>query len=323
MRGAGVNFDITRRKRAEEELRDALRDARQYASQLQELRHAGLMIGSETSLDEVLQETTEQAREIVGAHQAVTSLTIGEHWSQSITSVSLSEKYAVWRDYVERPDGSGIYSEVCRANRPMRLTQRELEAHPAFKGFGQASGKHPPMRGWLAAPLIGRGGENIGVVQLSDRYEGEFTETDEAILVQLAQMASVALENTRLYTESWEAESRYRSLLEGLDAVVWEAKAPDFVFSFVSNRAEDVLGYPPEKLLSEPGFLLGRVHPEDRRLARSFYKAAARGFESQEPVEYRVTSASGREVWLRDEARAIRDDEGNLVRLTGLMVDIT
>ncbi|MDN5697039.1 MAG: histidine kinase, partial [Rubrobacter sp.] len=32
---------------------------------------------------------------------------------------------------------------------------------------------------------------------------------------------------------------------------------------------------------------------------------------------------SGCEVWLRDEARAIKDDEGNLVRLTGLMVDIT
>ena len=315
--------DITERKRTEQELRDALRDARQYATQLQELREAGMMISSRRSLDDVLQAITDQAREIVGTHQSVTSLTMDEDWSQSVTSVSLSEKYSYWRDYDERPDGSGIYAEVCRTNLPMRMTQQELEAHPAYKGFGEAADRHPPMRGWLAAPLIDRNADNIGVIQLSDRYDGEFTGTDEDILVQLAQMASVALENTRLYTEAREAESRYRSLVEGLDAIVWEAKAPDLKFSFVSRRAEDILGYPTERWLAEPGFLLSCIHPEDRRAAESFYEAASSGVEIQEPVEYRVRSASGREVWLRDEARVIRDEDGSLVRLTGLMVDVT
>ena len=55
------------------------------------------------------------------------------------------------------------------------------------------------MRGWLAAPLIGRDGTRLGLVQLSDKYEGEFTEEDEAILMQLAQMSSVAVENIQLY----------------------------------------------------------------------------------------------------------------------------
>jgi signal transduction histidine kinase/ActR/RegA family two-component response regulator len=57
---------------------------------------------------------------------------------------------------------------------------------------------------------VGRDGQNIGLIQLSDKYEGEFTETDEAILVQLAQMASVAIENARLY----EAEQQARSAAE-------------------------------------------------------------------------------------------------------------
>ena len=51
------------------------------------------------------------------------------------------------------------------------------------------------MRGWLAAPLTGRDGRRIGVVQLSDKREGEFTAEDESIVVQLAQMASIAIEN--------------------------------------------------------------------------------------------------------------------------------
>jgi signal transduction histidine kinase len=54
------------------------------------------------------------------------------------------------------------------------------------------------MRGWLAAPLVARDGTNLGLLQLSDKYAGEFTEEDLSILVQLARMASIAIENARL-----------------------------------------------------------------------------------------------------------------------------
>lgn len=154
-------------------------------------------LNSARSLNEVLQVVTDKARELIGAHQATSSLVLDEKWAQASHAVSLSDKYAAWRGYDEKPDGSGIYHLICQLNRSMRLTQRELEGHPAWRGFGQAAGRHPPMRGWLAVPLIGRAGRNIGLIQLSDKYDGEFTEEDEASLVQLAQVASVAIENVR------------------------------------------------------------------------------------------------------------------------------
>ena len=161
------------------------------------LAAASLAINSVRSLNEVLQVVTDKARELVGAHQSTTSLIVSEDWAKAIHAVSLSDKYMAWREYGERPDGLGIYRLVCQLNRPTRLTQAELEAHPAWRGFGKEAGRHPPMRGWLAAPLTGRRGRNIGLIQLSDKYEGEFTEEDETILVQLAQLASVAVENVR------------------------------------------------------------------------------------------------------------------------------
>ncbi|HEV2844701.1 MAG TPA: ATP-binding protein, partial [Thermoanaerobaculia bacterium] len=109
------------------------------------------------------------------------------------------------RSYDESPTGEGIYALVCRGNRPMRMTQSELESHPAWKGFGGEARRHPPMRGWLAVPLTARDGRNLGLIQLSDRYEGEFTESDEAILVQLAQTASVAIENAWLFKTAEQA----------------------------------------------------------------------------------------------------------------------
>jgi PAS domain S-box-containing protein len=206
--GIAFVLDITEQKRAEQEREQLLSRERQYALQLHGLTEAALVMNSALSIEDVLRVITEQARAIIGAHQSVTSMTIDQNWAQAINSVSLSDKYAAWRDYDENTDGSGIYACVCHLNRPMRMTQAELEAHPKWRGFGKEAGNHPPMRGWLAAPLRGRDGQNIGLIQLSDKYEGEFTEEDEAIIVQLAQMASIAIENTRLYNAEQSARTQ-------------------------------------------------------------------------------------------------------------------
>ncbi|MBD0334237.1 MAG: response regulator [Cyanobacteria bacterium Co-bin13] len=205
-----ISRDITERRRTELEREQILARERHYANQLQGLTTAALAINSALSVEDVLRLITDQAAVIVGSHQSVTSMTIDQNWAQAITAIYLSDKYAQWRDYDEKSDGSGIYACVCHLNRPMRMTQAELEAHPRWRGFGKEAEKHPPMRGWLAAPLVARDGENMGLIQLSDKHEGEFTAADEAILVQLAQMASVAVENARLY----EAEQQARSAAE-------------------------------------------------------------------------------------------------------------
>ena len=167
-------------------------------------------------LDEILRQITEEARDLVEAHQSVTSRTVNQNWEQAINAVSLSEKYAEFRDYDTRPDGSGIYSVVCERNQSMRMTQAELEAHPAWEAFGDDADEHPPMVGWLAVPIIGPDGQNMGLIQLSDKYEGEFTEADEAILVQLANVAAAAIENAQLYDQLRESEERYRTLFDSM-----------------------------------------------------------------------------------------------------------
>jgi signal transduction histidine kinase/ActR/RegA family two-component response regulator len=196
------------RKQAEEERLKLLNRERHYTQQLHGLTEAALAINSALSVEEVLQVITEQARAIIGAHQSVTSMTVNQNWAQAINAVSLSDKYAQWRSYSQKPDGSGIYACVCHLNRPMRMTQAELEAHRRWRGFGIHAAEHPPMRGWLAAPMTGRDGRNIGLIQLSDKYVGEFTQEDEAIIVQLAQMASVAVENARLYAAEQQARTQ-------------------------------------------------------------------------------------------------------------------
>lgn len=184
-------MDITKRKQAEARIEENARRHRQLAN-------LSVSINATTRLEEKLQTLTDGARETIGAHMSVTSLTTDRSWAQTISAVSLSDKYAEWRSYNTQPTGCGIYTLVCESNRPLRLTQAELESHPNFLDFQGEKDHHPPLNGLLAIPLIGHDGSNLGLMMLSDKHEGTFTPDDEAILVQMAQMASGAIEQDRL-----------------------------------------------------------------------------------------------------------------------------
>jgi GAF domain-containing protein len=150
------------------------------------------------AVDRVLHLTAEIARNLVGAHQGAATLLISGDWKHARKWFSLSSKYASWDEYRAPAVGIGLHALVVTENTPLRLTQAEVEAHPAWRGFGSEATKHPPMRGWLAVPLIGQDQHNYGLLQLSDKYnDAEFTEEDESHLIQLAQLTAMTLDALR------------------------------------------------------------------------------------------------------------------------------
>ena len=146
------------------------------------------------AVDPVLADTAELARILARAHQGAATQLIGEGWAHARKYFSLSEKYAAWSDYHTPAKGSGIHAHAHTVSGPIRLTDEELRSRPEWRNFGDELDSHPPMRGWLAVPLVGSDGENYGFIQASDRLEGEFTEPDEANLVRLASLTSTALD---------------------------------------------------------------------------------------------------------------------------------
>ena len=75
--------------------------------------------------------------------------------------------------------------------------------------------EHPPLPGWLAAPIFRRDGGLIGVVQLSDKINGDFTQADEDQLVTQALVYSPTFELQYLYENSQRlAEALRQTSLE-------------------------------------------------------------------------------------------------------------
>lgn len=149
----------------------------------------------EIRVDATLQMTCELARALIGAHQAAMSLIVGGDWLHARKYFSYSDRFAAFRDFTMPARGVGLHALVVAENRALRLTQDEVERHPAWRGYAEAAGTHPPLRGLLAVPIVGEDGLNYGLLQLSDKEgDGDFDEDDERHLRRLAELASLALD---------------------------------------------------------------------------------------------------------------------------------
>jgi PAS domain S-box-containing protein len=115
-------------------------------------------------------------------------------------------------------------------------------------------------------------------------------------------------------------EQRYKELVANIDGIVWEADARTFCFTFVSEQAVRLLGY-PVKAWFEPGFWESHIHPDDRDAALAYCIDCTAKLRKHD-LEYRMVAADGRTVWLHDVI-SVFAPQGQPMKLHGVMVDVT
>jgi PAS domain S-box-containing protein len=118
-----------------------------------------------------------------------------------------------------------------------------------------------------------------------------------------------------------QSEEQYRVLVNSVDGIVWQAELPDLRFTFVSQQAERMLGYPVRDWLEEPAFWQNHIHPEDREKAVALCQQLTTE-EQHHSFEYRMLAADGAVVWLRDLV-SVRRAKNRSPQLQGIMVNIS
>lgn len=143
-----AHHGITGRILAEQERQAILAKAQRRQDQLEALTEAFVRIAAVLSPEATLQEITDQARLVVGAHLAATHSISDNLWDHAAVAVSLSETYAQFASFAVAPTGAGVDAHVARSGRPLRLTKAALHEHPCWGNYG----KPPPLQGLLAVP---------------------------------------------------------------------------------------------------------------------------------------------------------------------------
>jgi two-component system, sensor histidine kinase and response regulator len=129
-------------------------------------------------------------------------------------------------------------------------------------------------------------------------------------------------------TERKQLEEKLRYATESLNIAQAAAGLATFDFNFgrnsriCSDNFHVLLGIPPSARLDDLERLLSRIHPDD--VARS--RSAPLETTPEDPsyrCEYRVLLDGGGERWIGEKATVSRGKSGEIVRITGAIVDIS
>jgi diguanylate cyclase (GGDEF)-like protein/PAS domain S-box-containing protein len=174
------------------------------------------------------------------------------------------------------------------------------------------------LPGWEPAGEPGEG----SLVRASDEVlpvEIRSTPMGEWLLVSVRD-ARELLAGRDAMRQLVEVETRYRSLVEQIPAVVYADHGD--VTIYVSPQIEQILGVTPQEYVADPDMWLRMVHPDDREWVREQSDAFLAG-EGGDLDDYRMVRPDGRIVWIRDRAFAYRGDDGRVILEQGLLFDVT
>jgi PAS domain S-box-containing protein len=217
LRWFGTNTDVDQVKRAEQALRDE-------SHVLELLNSTGSALASTRDLRSLLQSATDAATGIAGARHGAflyhgREVAEGKLFSLYTVSGASTSEFEPFGE----AGSNALFGPGAAADGPAGqdvIRADDLTQDPRFHSrspFGLRAGApagHPPVRSYLAVPVIAHSGEVLGTMFFGHPEPGVFTERTERIVRGIAAQAAVAIDNARLYEAARQAAEERKVLLE-------------------------------------------------------------------------------------------------------------
>lgn len=187
------------------------------------LREVGVALGTTLDLDDLLELILGRLTELLDADRATLYL-VDDAKGDLVSRVMVGSKVKSIRVKI----GHGIAGTVAKTGKAIRV--REAYKDSRFEPeWDLLTGYRTTCM--LAAPLKNHLGRTIGVIQVLNKAQDEFTDEDEAILTTLSTQAAVAIDNSRLFLSLIQ---KNRQLLDTKDQL--ERKVRDLELLFELER---------------------------------------------------------------------------------------
>lgn len=164
---------------------------------LKALNQAALAIARNVTLDKVLRQIVESARELAGARYAALGIPNAEGLLEEFIHSGMPPDTVAQIGHL--PHGRGLLGDILQGE---TLRVAKISDHPHSVGFPAG---HPPMTTFLGVPI--KAGETVlGNLYLTDKMGetdgvAEFSTEDEKLMEMFAAHAAVAVEKARLHDQ--------------------------------------------------------------------------------------------------------------------------
>lgn len=146
------------------------------------------------------------------------------------------------------PRNTEVFGVTFRGEGTIRLddvTQDERYGrNPPWHGMPPG---HPPVRSYLAVPVVLHSGQVLGGLFLGHPNVGCFTQRHEELASGVATVAAVALDGLRLRAQVRQDEQRYRTLAETMTQLAWIARADGWIYWY-NRRWYEYTGTTPDQM---------------------------------------------------------------------------
>ncbi|MEK7674236.1 MAG: PAS domain S-box protein [Verrucomicrobiota bacterium] len=191
---------------------------------------------------------------------------------------------------------------------------------PDSISFGDES---RPSASLMLVP-IRNGPRVIGLLSIQSYTPKAYTPQDLQTLQALADHCGGALERIRAEETSRAGEERLRTLISNIPGAVYRLRPPpDWSVEFISDVIADISGYPARDFVANQVRTYSSIiHPQNLAAVQNnlVEKLALRQpYEAQ----YRLVRADQRIRWVHEKGQGVFDQEGKLLCLDGVILDIT
>ena len=121
-----------------------------------------------------------------------------------------------------------------------------------------------------------------------------------------------------------ESREQLQSILSNLAGAAYRCYFDeDYTMQYISERIFEISGYHAQDFIENKiRSYTSIIHPEDRDLCRNNITQATL-LKTNYEFEYRLIHCDGRTVWVSENGKGIRNDEGSMTLLDGIIIDIT
>ncbi|MCJ7663995.1 MAG: PAS domain S-box protein, partial [Desulfobacterales bacterium] len=164
------------------------------------------------------------------------------------------------------------------------------------------------------------GNEWQGFIVALAKPAGYFDEEKQRLYQTLAEQGAVALRAARLREQIRESQQRFQGLVETLSDWIWEIDQ-NGIYTYVSPKIRDLLGYEPEEVLGMTPFDL--MPPEEAERVKNAFESLVAAKQPLVALENTCRHKDGRLVVFETSGMPFFDAEGHLKGYRGVDRDIT
>lgn len=218
--------------------------------------------------------------------------------------------------------GPGVGSCGTAAHTGKAVVVTDIASDILWKDYRQLALPHGLKACW-STPIFSRAGKVLGTFAVYYRDVREPDPLHVGMVESATHLAGIAIEREHADAELRAAETRYRTLVEGLPAITYVAEVGVLgPWHYVSPQIQSILGFSPAEWKENSANWVNQIHPDDRSHALEADTHFAMHGGSLR-TEYRMLSRAGKVLWFRDEAVVLDDALGATPMMQGVLYDIT